>query len=83
MRRQIFAECIRNRYFLERDLLIWNRHVILREANIDYFLAGSAVKAVKLIAAEGTGDLSCAVRTEVEEDNGIAILDRSCGNSIF
>ena len=75
---QILAKGIRNRDLPERNIFVRDRHIILSKAYIYNLLARAAVKAVKVITAERTGDLSCAIRTEIEEDNRISILN-GCG----
>src|SRR5699024_11164160 len=65
---QELSESIRDRYLLEGNLLIWNGNIILSKAYIGYLPAGSSFKSAEIIAAEGTGNLSCPVRTEIKED---------------
>ena len=73
---KILAEGLRDLHLRECDLLVRDRYIIIGEAGIEDLLPRSSVKLVKIILdAEAAGDLTCAVRTEVEEDDGIAVLD--------
>ena len=83
MRCQILSECVGQRNLFKCNALVRDRHIILCEAYVYDISACAAVKAVKLITAEGTGDLSCTVRTEVEEDDRIAVLNGCNRLSVF
>ena len=76
VRCQILAKCVLKLHFLESNFLVRDRHIILGKADIFHILSRASVKSVKFIGTEGSCDLTCAIRAEVEEDHGIFVLDR-------
>ena len=80
---QKFTKGIGNLYFMEGNQLVGNGHIIFGEADIGSHYPLTAVKAVKLIGTEHSGQLSCAVGTEVKEDHGIAGLDGRHRRAVF
>ena len=83
MGRKEFAEGIGDLDLRECDLLIGDGHVIICEAAVEDLLARPSVELVELIHAEASGDLSGTVRTEIEEDDGIAVLDGADRLAVF
>ena len=78
-----FSKRIRNGNLMECHLLIRNRRVIIGKADIRHIQPFSSVKALEIIVAEASRDLSCPVRTEVKENNGIAVFDRRNGCAVL
>ena len=78
-----FSEGIGDLDLRESDLLVGNGYVIVCEAAVEDLLARSSVKLVELVHAEASGDLSCAVRPEVEENDGIAVLNGADWFAVF
>src|SRR5699024_961096 len=78
-----FSKSILNGYLVESYLCIRNCRIILCKAYIGKVQSLLSLKSCKIICAESSGDLSCSVRTEVKEDNGIFILDPSHWLSVF
>ena len=78
-----FAEGLCDLNLRECDLLVRDRYVIIGEACIEDLLSRSSVKLIEIIDAEAAGDLSCTVRTEVEENDGVAILDGGDRLAVF
>ena len=81
--RKELSKCIVQLHFFKRDLFVWNRHVIFGKAYIFHLFSGSAVKSVKVIAAEYPGNLPRPVRPKVEKDNGILIFYNCCRCTVF
>ena len=74
---KILAKCILDFLLLESDNLIRDRLVVILEAYIcQRKLSAFPLKSCKLICTERSCDLTCTVRTEVKEDNGIICLYR-------
>ena len=71
MRCQILSEGVGQRdSFLNATHLVRDRHIILCEAYVyDQFLRAPRSKPSNSSQQKATGDLSCTVRTEVEEDD--------------
>ena len=80
---QILTKRIVKFYFLECNDCMRNRCVILSEAYICQIQLLLSCKSVKLICTESSGNLSCTVRTEVEEDNRILVLNGRGRVSVF
>ena len=72
--RQPFPEGIGNRYLVERHFLIGDSGIIIAEAHKGDILSGTPVKPLEIVIAESPGDLSGAVRPEIEEYHGISVL---------
>ena len=72
---QEFTEGICDRNFVECYFFIRNRLIVLCEAYISQIQSLFSCESVKLICTECTGDLSCTVRTEIEEDYRIFVFD--------
>ena len=70
-----FTKGIGNRNLVECHFLVRDRRIIVREAYIDKIKSCTSVKALEIIIAECSRNLSCSVRSEVKEDYGILILD--------
>ncbi len=83
------SEGIGDLHFLERDFLVRDRFVIVLEADILHIKPLSSrasrktVKLVKIIVAEAVRDLACPVRTEIKEDDAVAVLDRGNRRAVF
>ena len=76
VRRQELSKRVLNLFLLERNQLVPDRLIVIGKAykrQVKFLLSR---KSGKSLIAECTGDLSCTVRTEVEENDGIAILNR-------
>ena len=73
--RQEFPEGIIDIHLMERHQLILNGIVIVGKAHISKVHPASPLKPGKFIVAESSGDLSCAVRTEIKEHHGIPVFD--------
>ena len=76
MLRKEFPECLLDLRLREGDMLVRDRDIVVGEAGVVNLLARSSVKLIEVIHAEASGQLSCTIRTEIEEDDRIAILDR-------
>ena len=76
-RSQEFTKCIFDFYFVECHFFIRDCYIIFCKTDIGYFLAFASVKTIKFICAKSSCDLTSAVRSEVEEDNGITVIDCS------
>ena len=74
---QILAKGIVKLYLVESYQLVRNGCVIFGKAYIGQIQALLTGEAVELITAERSGNLSCAIRPEVEEDHRVAILNDS------
>ena len=83
MSRKEFSECICDLFFYKGYLLVRDCHIILCEAHISCLYSLASVESCEVIIAECSGDLSCPVRTEIKEDNGISILYRCCRSAVF
>ena len=77
------TESILDRLFLECDKFVRDRLIVINKAYIGGLDPLRSRKSCKLVITECAGHLSCAVRTEVEEDHGIIVLNGSDGISIF
>ncbi len=73
---QPLPESIGHCHLVECHFLIGNGGIIVGEAHISHIQSVSPVKALKIVIAESPGNPPGPVRTEVEEDNGIAVLHR-------
>ena len=80
---EIFAEGVCDDLFLERNVLVRDCCIIVREYDELGNDSRASVEACEIIDAECTCHFAGAVRTEVEEDNGIAVFDRSCRSAVF
>ena len=80
---QKFTKCIVNGYFMESNLFIWNRRIIFCKAYISQIQSFCSFKSCEFIIAECSCDFTCTIRTEVEEDNGIFILNQTDRFSFF
>ena len=74
---QIFSKCIGDLYLMECYQFIWNGCIVFGKAYISHIQSLSSVESIKLITAECSCDLSCTVRTEIEEDNRVLVLNSS------
>ena len=68
---------------MESDMLVLDRLIIVCKADIEKIKLLFSLKALKIIIAESPGDLSCSVGTEIEEHDGILILDHCHRLSVF
>ena len=73
--RQPLAEGIGDIDLLEGDLLVGDLGIVVLEADVEDLFPGAAVKLAELVVAEAVSDLPGAVRAEIEEDDGVAVLD--------
>ena len=80
---QELAEGIGNLFFVEGYQLVGNGLIVISEAYVYQIHPLSSLKSVKFVIAESAGDLSCTVRTEVKEDNGVMLLNQSHRLSIL
>ena len=72
---QIFAESVLDLFLLECNQLVGDILIVILESYIcEGEEAALSFKACELVVAECTGDLSCSVGTEIEENNGIVRL---------
>ena len=62
-------------HLVEGHFLVGDGGIIFREADILHIQSLRSVEALEIIIAECMGDLSRAVRTEVIENNGIAVFN--------
>ena len=60
---------------MEGYQLVGNGFIVVSEAHINQIHLFAALKVGEVVVAEGTGDFTGAVRTEVVEDNGVVLLD--------
>ena len=77
------SKCIRNRFFYECNHLILDCRIILCEAYECSLHSVSSFKSVKTVITECSCELSCSVRTEVEEYNRIIFFDCCCCSTVF
>ena len=77
------SECICDLFLHKCNQFIRNRHIILCEAYICGLYSFASVKSCEIIITECSCDLSCTVRTEVKEDNGISVFYRRCRSAVF
>ena len=70
-----FTKCIGDLFFYECDLFILDRSVIFCEAYKCCLDPVSSFKSVKAVVTEGSCELSCSVRAEVEEYYRIIFFD--------
>ena len=80
---QILTEGIVKFYFLKCNDGIRDGCIILSETYVGQIQLLLSCKSIKLICTECSGDLSCTVRTEVEKDHGIFILNGCYRLAIF
>ena len=80
---QPLTKGIRHRNFMERNLLVGNCRVIVRKTYIGNLLSGPSVKAFEIVVTESSRNLPGPVRTEVKEDNRIAVLYGCYWLSVF
>src|SRR5699024_8048210 len=83
MRCEELAECICDLFFYECNQFVRDRHIVLCEAHICCLHSLSPVKSCEVIVAVCSRDLSCTVRTEVKEDNGIAVFYHRRRSAVF
>ena len=74
---KIFTECIVKKNFVECYQFVLDGIIILCEAYECSIQSLCSLKALKIVITESSCDLSCTVRTEVEEYNGI-LIGNSC-----
>ena len=79
---QPLTEGIGNCDLVECHFFIRNRRIIIGEAYEGDVLS-HAVKSLEVIITESSGDLSCTVGTEVEENYGILVLHQSDCLAVF
>ena len=77
------SKCICNGFFYKCNCLILDCSIILCEAYKCSLHSVSSFKSVKAVITECSCELSCSVRTEVEEYNGIIFFDCSCCSTVF
>ena len=80
---QILAECVGDRLLLESNFLVRDRYIIVCESYEIGLYSRTSVEACELIHAECAGDLTSTVGAEIEEDQGIAVLDRCDRCAVF
>ena len=78
-----FTKCICDTNFLKCNLLIRNSFIIFGKAHKFRLDSFCSFKSVKFICTECSCNFSCPVRTEIEENYGIAIFNCSCFFSGF
>ena len=74
MRCQVLPEGVGHFHLLEGHALVGDGHIILGEANVFYVDPFFPRETVKLVRTEGAGDLSCTVRAEIVENDGVVVL---------
>ena len=79
---QPLTEGIGNGDLVECHFFIRNGRIVIGEAYKSNILSHT-VKSLEVIITEGSGDLSCTVGTEVEENYGILVLHQSDCLAIF
>ena len=62
-------------HLVESHFLVGDGRIIFREADILYLQPLRSVEALEIVITERMGDLSRAVRTEIIENNGIAVFN--------
>ena len=72
---KIFAKCILKLNFVECNQLVLDRLIIICETYIGKIQFLSSLKSLEFVIAECSGDLTCTVRTEVEEYYGVFVLN--------
>ena len=77
------SERIRNRLFHKCYHLIFNRCIILSKAYEGCLNSLSSVKSVKAVITECSCQLSCSVRTEIEEHYRIILFYCSFSSTVF
>ena len=86
LRSKPLAEGVGNLNLLERDGLVRDRHVVLGEAYIgkrQESVSSCEAVILEILTAERARNLSCAVGTEVEENDGIIFLDSRRRGTVF
>ena len=72
---KVFAKCILKKYFVEGNQFVLDCLIIVCKTYICEVKFLCSLEAFELVIAECSGDLTCTVRTEVEEYNGIFVLN--------
>ena len=72
---QVLSKSIVKLYLVEGYQLVRDGRIVLRKAYVGQIQLLLPREVRELVAAEGSGDLSGPVRTEIKEDHGIAVLD--------
>ena len=80
---QPFPEGIGDLFLLKGHRLVGDGLIVFRKAHIGEIPDPLSLKAGKLRIAESSGDLPGAVGAEVEEDNGISLLDGGCRPAVL
>ncbi len=80
---QPFSKCIGHGNLMESHFLIGNGRVIIGKADIFDIQSLSSVKPFEIIIAETSRNFSCAVRSEIEENNGIAVFNCRNGRAVL
>ena len=81
--RQELAQGIGDGFLFKGHQLIGDGLVVIRKADVDQLQSLIPVKACERIVTERAGDLSGPVRTEVEEDHRVLILDQTHRPSVL
>ena len=66
---------VMNLLFQESNLFVRNRRVIIRKADKKDLFSLSSIKERKAIITETMTNFSCTIRTEIEENSRITILN--------
>ena len=77
------TECIGYGNLRECHKFIRDRRIIIGKAYKGCLNSCTSVKSLEIIIAEASGDLSCTVRTEVEENNRVFIFDGCNRSTVF
>ena len=76
--RNVFTQCVFQSVRRECNFYIRHFRIILRHADVLQILHGfAAFKSVKISICERTGDFAGTVRTEVEHDDCITVIDET------
>ena len=80
---QELSKRICNTLFLKGYQLIADSLVVISKAYERQVQTFSSLKSCKLVVTEGSGDLSCAVWTEVVENHRIIVLDQAHRSAVL
>ena len=80
---KVLAECVMKLNLVECNQLVSDGVIVICEAHICEVKAFLSCKACKFVIAECSCDLTCTVRTEVEEYNRVLVRNNSNWFAIF
>ena len=80
---KILTEGVGNSYLVECHFLVGDGRVVIGKGYEYDILSVSSFKLIKGILTECSGDFSCSVGTEVEEYNGVVVLNGTDCLAVF